>query len=249
MLHSDRKVDGIILEMMCNVIPQKQKDLITKICKGLLANKSKGKWGSTNENLFVLLGLKKYFEVFEKDVPDFSTNCWLGDDWMGENKFKGRETETKELLMKMKYILDVEIDEKNNKVIEKSEIKEKKDEKNLIIEKIGQGRCYYRIGLTYAPKNTILLPRDYGFIVERKYVHVTDPNHVVFDEKNKIWKIKGGELVRVKLTLTNTSRRYHVALVDKLPAGFEVLNPDLKTTGVIPTGKKLLNLIFFKFNF
>jgi alpha-2-macroglobulin len=189
MLHSDRKVDGIILEMMCNVCPEKQKDLITKITKGLLAHKNKGKWGSTNENLFVLLGLRKYFEVFEKDEPDFKTNCWLDDDWMGETKFKGRETETRQINVEMKYVLDVDIDEKN-KVIEKKEeieIKEKKDEKNLIIEKIGDGRCYYRIGLTYAPKDLILLPRDYGFIVERKYTHVTDPKHV---KKKKFYFFK-----------------------------------------------------------
>jgi uncharacterized protein YfaS (alpha-2-macroglobulin family) len=32
------------------------------------------------------------------------------------------------------------------------------------------------------------------------------------------------------------SRRYHVALVDPLPAGLESLNPALATTGTIPQG-------------
>ena len=40
--------------------------------------------------------------------------------------------------------------------------------------------------------------------------------------------------MRVKLTLSNPARRYHVALVDKLPAGFEPMNPALKTTGSLP---------------
>ena len=31
-----------------------------------------------------------------------------------------------------------------------------------------------------------------------------------------------------------TARRYHVALVDPLPAGFETLNPELAITGRIP---------------
>jgi alpha-2-macroglobulin len=179
MLHSDKKVDGIILEMMCDVCPEKQKDLITKITKGLLAHKSKGKWGSTNENLFVLLGLRKYFEVFEKDEPDFETNCWFDDYWVGKTKFKGRETDIKQTDIEMKYVVDVDIDEKNNKVIEKKEDEKLNiDGKNMIIEKIGDGRCYYRIGITYAPKDLILLPKNYGFIVERKYTHITDPTHV-----------------------------------------------------------------------
>ena len=42
--------------------------------------------------------------------------------------------------------------------------------------------------------------------------------------------------VRVKLTMVAPSRRYHVALVDPLPAGLEALNPALKTTGAIPPG-------------
>ena len=31
-----------------------------------------------------------------------------------------------------------------------------------------------------------------------------------------------------------TGRRYHVALIDPLPAGFEVMNPALKVTGALP---------------
>ena len=40
---------------------------------------------------------------------------------------------------------------------------------NLIIDKQGAGRLYYRIGMKYAPKNLKLAPADYGFTVLRKY--------------------------------------------------------------------------------
>jgi uncharacterized protein YfaS (alpha-2-macroglobulin family) len=46
--------------------------------------------------------------------------------------------------------------------------------------------------------------------------------------------VKAGAKVRVKLTMVAPSRRYHVALVDPLPAGLEPLNPALATTGSIP---------------
>ncbi len=52
------------------------------------------------------------------------------------------------------------------------------------------------------------------------------------------WHIKAGARVRVRLTMVATARRYHVALVDPLPAGFEALNPSLATTGSIPRDDK-----------
>jgi uncharacterized protein YfaS (alpha-2-macroglobulin family) len=48
------------------------------------------------------------------------------------------------------------------------------------------------------------------------------------------WRIRAGARVRVRLTLVAPGRRYHVALVDPLPAGLEALNPALATTGALP---------------
>ena len=40
--------------------------------------------------------------------------------------------------------------------------------------------------------------------------------------------------VRVRLSMVAPARRYHVALVDPLPAGLEAQNPALATTGALP---------------
>src|SRR5207249_2222808 len=78
-----------------------------------------------------------------------------------------------------------------------------------------------------------LKPADYGFTVERSYEAVDDPADVSRGPDGA-WRIKAGARVRVRLTMVATARRYHVALVDPLPAGFEALNPSLATTGNIP---------------
>ena len=52
------------------------------------------------------------------------------------------------------------------------------------------------------------------------------------------WHIKAGASVRVRLTMVAPTRRYHVALVDALPAGLEALNPALAVTGAIPKDEK-----------
>ena len=44
--------------------------------------------------------------------------------------------------------------------------------------------------------------------------------------------------VRVRVTMSAPSLRYHVALVDYLPAGFETLNPELAITEAVPEDRK-----------
>jgi hypothetical protein len=58
--------------------------------------------------------------------------------------------------------------------------------------------------------------------VTRTYEAVDDPADLCKDEQTGIWIIKIKSRIRVKLELTNTIRNFHVALVDKLPAGLEV---------------------------
>ncbi|MFN3307987.1 MAG: hypothetical protein ACK44E_02165, partial [Anaerolineales bacterium] len=56
----------------------------------------------------------------------------------------------------------------------------------------------------------------------------------VYQDAQGRWHIRAGARVRVRLTLVADSRRYHVALVDPLPAGLEILNPALAITGSLP---------------
>ena len=73
--------------------------------------------------------------------------------------------------------------------------------------------------------------------MERVYEGLDDAGDVTRDGAGT-WHIKAGARVRVRLTMVATSRRYHVALVDPLPAGLEALNPSLATTGSIPRDKE-----------
>jgi uncharacterized protein YfaS (alpha-2-macroglobulin family) len=72
-----------------------------------------------------------------------------------------------------------------------------------------------------------------GFVVQRRYEAVDDPEDVSQD-KDGVWHIKAGARVRVKLTMVAGNRRYHVALVDPVPAGLEIVNPSLAVSEQIP---------------
>jgi uncharacterized protein YfaS (alpha-2-macroglobulin family) len=212
LLASERRVDAVMLDSL--IQEKRDLDLIPKIVTGLLAHRKAGRWLNTQENTFALLAMDRYFDTYEKATPDFVARVWLGADYAGDRAFKGRSTDYFAIPIAMK---DVATHDKND----------------LVIQKDGKGRLYYRIGMTYAPESLKLEAADYGFVVERRYEAVDDPKDVT-RTADGAWRIKAGARVRVKLTVVNESRRYHVALVDPLPAGFEPMNPALAVTGPIP---------------
>jgi len=213
LFESDRRADGVVLDAL--ITDQPKSDLIPKIVTGLLAHRTAGRWDNTQENAFILLALDRYFNTFEKVTPDFVARAWLGDRYAGEQAFKGRTTDRHVVRVPMKALADV------------------KGATDLIVSKEGTGRLYYRIGLQYAPRDLDLKAIDRGFTVERSYAAVDDEADVHRD-KDGTWHVRAGARVRVRLSMVAPARRYHVALVDPLPAGLEALNPALATTAPIP---------------
>jgi uncharacterized protein YfaS (alpha-2-macroglobulin family) len=221
LLHSDRRADGILLEAIIEDRPKS--DVIPKVVRGLLAHRVQGHWTNTQENAFVLLAMDRYFHVYEKVTPDFVSRAWLGDTYAGEHAFKGRQTDKHHIDVPMSFLA--------------AQAKKGNASQDLILQKDGKGRLYYRVGMSYAPSSLWLEPDDHGFAVERTYEAVDKPTDVV-RQKDGSWKIKAGAAVRVRLTMVAEARRYHVALVDPLPAGLEPMNPALAVTGTIPMDPK-----------
>eukprot|EP00479_Gromia_sphaerica_P006476 TRINITY_DN1853_c0_g1_i1.p1 TRINITY_DN1853_c0_g1~~TRINITY_DN1853_c0_g1_i1.p1 ORF type:complete len:221 (+),score=44.36 TRINITY_DN1853_c0_g1_i1:291-953(+) len=165
MLHSVRRTDAVILEAMLHVEPMNK--LCPKVTKGLLAHRVRGRWASTQENCFILLALDKYFQEYEKDEPDYAARLWYGEDFAGQQEFKGRSVDTNEVEIPMKTV-------------------QEGGDRNLIIQKEGIGRLYYRIGMNYAPTDLFLKELNYGFQVERVYEGVDSADHVSKDEKGNL---------------------------------------------------------------
>jgi uncharacterized protein YfaS (alpha-2-macroglobulin family) len=213
LLASNRRADGVILESV--IIDQPDSDLIPKIVRGLLAHRKRGRWANTQENVFILLALDKYFRTYEAQTPEFVARVWLGDQYVAGFQFVGRSTDYQAVKVPMAFLA------------------EREGSQSLLLSKEGPGRLYYRLGLSYAPTSLEIEPMDQGFTVLRTYEGVDDPEDVRQDE-NGVWHVRSGARIRVRLTMVAPSRRYHVALVDPLPAGFEALNPALAVTGSIP---------------
>jgi uncharacterized protein YfaS (alpha-2-macroglobulin family) len=213
LLHSDRRADAILLEAL--ILDQPASDLIPKLVAGLLAHRTAGRWSSTQENVFVLLALDRYFQAYEKATPDFVARAWLGERFAGSHAFRGRTSERQHIQIPMAALYEAS------------------GASEVLLAKQGAGRLYYRLGLRYAPQSLVLAPLDRGFTVERAYEGVDSAADVKRDADGT-WRIRAGARVRVRLTMVAPARRYHVALVDPLPAGLEALNPALAVSGSLP---------------
>lgn len=205
--HSPRRSTAVVLESLMQ--DQPDNSIIPKLVNHLMAARENGKWVGTQENYYILCALDRYFAKYEKERPDFRVNMWIGTDFAGRQTFQGRSSDSNVLKIPMSFL------------------KTRPEKEDLTIQKDGPGRLYYRIGMKYAPTNLMLDPRDRGFGVDRKYVAVDDKDDVKVD-KDGVIHVKSGATVKVTLTVNNAASRHHVALVDPIPAGFEITNPALQ---------------------
>ena len=164
-------------------------------------NISEGRWNNTQT--FVLLALMHTL-LFREQTLTLSQRSGL-DRPCGHSSFKGRQPNGQQTTVPMSYLSKLD------------------GEQPLTIAKEGAGRLYYRLAFDYAPKDLELEPADHGFTVQRTYEAVDNAADVEHSLDGK-WIVKAGALVRVRVKMSAPGRRYHVALIDPLPAGFEAVN-------------------------
>lgn len=211
-LSGERRASAIVLDAWMSHAPDS--DLVSKLVRGLLDGRVRGRWSTTQENAFSLVALERYFRTYEADEPDFTARAWVDETFAGETSFQGRSADRVELNVPFDALPE-------------------SGPADLLLSKEGPGRLYYRLGLRYAPDDLSLAPDERGFAVLREYEAVDDPADVRRTADGG-WSIRAGARVRVRLRMDAPADRYHVALVDPLPAGFEALNPALSTTEVLP---------------
>ncbi len=202
---SPRRTDASILEAL--MIDQPKSELIPKLVKGLLAHRVNGAWEGTQENSSVLQALDRYFRTYEKQTPDIVAQTWLDDTLVANHKFVGRTTDSRLTKIPMSYLLDRKASE-------------------VLINKVGPGRLYYRLALDYVQQSLSLKPLNQGFTVTRDYSAVDGKSDVQKDSDG-IWHFKSGSTIKVNVHLESPGVRYHVAMADPIAAGAEPINASL----------------------
>ena len=222
LMHSESRTDSIVLATLMEVQPTHP--LVPKVVRGLIEARVRGRWETTQANAYALVALSRYYKYYEKVVPDYRLRVWLGEGYVGQTTFRGRTMRVVEQKVPMAFIQD-------------------QGRKPLILEKKGQGKLYYRLGLRYAPKSLRLLPEEQGFTVQREYEPVEGNDTVVKLPGGK-YRIQAGKYVRVRLRIVVPSRRYFVAVDDPLPAGLEAVDLNLKTSASSALAGKAKNKIY-----
>lgn len=214
---SDRRTDALMLIALLK--DAQQADLSSKLARGLLAHREVGRWRTTQENVFVILGLSAYFHAFEQTDPNFTAQYWLADRYVAEHPFQQRQAARQNTQLPMAWLTSFGADT------------------DLIFQKQGPGRMYYRLGLEYAPRSLELEATSHGFAVERSFEAVDNADDVTIEDDGSV-RIKRGSRVRVTLRMAANGRRHHVALVDRLPAGLEIIDSSLPTSEQVPNTKR-----------
>ncbi|MCB0151134.1 MAG: hypothetical protein KDE01_26220, partial [Caldilineaceae bacterium] len=83
-----------------------ESDLIPKVVAGLMNGRTNGRWSNTQENVFVLLAMDRYFNTFESITPDFVARMWLGDTYVAEHAHQGRTTDTLQTVVPMSFLVE-----------------------------------------------------------------------------------------------------------------------------------------------
>lgn len=218
LFYSDARADALLLDTLVDADPSSS--IIPKIVKSLLMKRASGHWLNTQENAFASLALAHYFSRFESEVPNFDFSAWLGEHYILGKKFAGRSLGTERV------------------VIPTENLKSFPNPSTLTLQKNGSGRLYYRIALDYTPSSPRVTEQNNGFEVKREYESVNSADNVRCDA-NGIWHIKAGSMIRVRLNIRVDGARFHTALVDHLPAGFETVNKELRGTVQVKESKSI----------
>ena len=185
--------------------------LVTKLARGLLDARKHGRWMSTQENLVVLQAMRRYFDIYEKDTPNYTGKLWFGSAAYAEQAFVGR--------------------------IERARRSAQLDWSTLApgsthdiaLTKTGPGRMYYR------DRHHVRAEADESAAARRRLHRASQlrgrrrSGDVVQAARRPLEDQARRARARARSRRLNTTRRYAVALVDPLPAGFEPVNTNLAT--------------------
>jgi uncharacterized protein YfaS (alpha-2-macroglobulin family) len=215
LFHSATRTDAMVLLALLRTQPSHP--AVAKLARGLLERRSGGGggWRNTQETAYAVLALAEYAGIYEKETPELSTRAWLPalraqPQW--EVGFSGRQFVTKTLELPMAQLLPG--------LLPTAGPSAAPPPSGLILQRTGQGRLYYRVGLEWSPTASELPARAQGLRVERTLRTAKGP---VSAET----LLPPAEPVALELVLQNRTLLHYVVVDIPLPAGLEAVQRNL----------------------
>jgi uncharacterized protein YfaS (alpha-2-macroglobulin family) len=183
--------------------------LVPGLVRWLLAARTRGRWGNTQENATALESLVSYYKAFETEVPNMTATVSIGSRPAGTATFQGRSSASRDIQIAMPDLL--------------RQVPAGAD-RELAVSREGAGRLYYTARLDYALADPPG-PANLGMQVERRYERFVENG-----ESTPGVSFSAGDLIRVTLTITVPQERRYVAVTDALPGGVEPVDSFFRTT-------------------
>ncbi len=183
---------------------------LRELVRWMMAARTNGRWGNTQENSYALQALVAYYRKYEATVPDFVATVKLGAKELARDQFRGRSAEASTTRLPMAQVLAAGPAGTTTP---------------LTFAREGAGTLFYAARLRYAADTLHQQGLDAGFDVERRYEPFVERG-----TRPAATAYAAGDLVRVTLTFRLTKERRFVAVTDPLPAGFEAVESWFATT-------------------
>ncbi len=177
----------------------------------LMANRSLGYWGSTQETAWSIMALAEWLQTSREMDTNYRYAIGLNGSLWKDGIFD-RST------LADPIHLTVPLPSPSNGM----------SQFLVLTRGEGAGNLYYTAYMTVTLPVLSVKALDRGIIVSRDYFQLDDSKH-------PITQIGSGELVRVRLTVVASSDLYNVVVDDPLPAGLEAIDASLSGHVAVPT--------------
>jgi alpha-2-macroglobulin len=199
---SPTRSSALVLIALLHTAPEHP--LAAKLTRGLLDARRGGRWANTQENAYALVALADYAAAYESEHPRFDGRVWLGNQALATVHVDGREFGFTDAFTPMAKLA----------------VAAQQADDRLILERAGQGRMYYRVGLEWASSATDKPAKAEGIRVTR--LLRAETGIVAADAV-----IATGSLLAIDLELEVHSALDHIAVEIPLPAGLEAVDVEL----------------------
>ncbi len=210
LMDSPTRTTAIVLRALLAAKPEHE--LATRLVRGLLDARERGRWRSTQETAFTLVALDDYRRLRETESPDFTAKALLGGQTLATLNAKGKGIFSESSSSPMSALVA--------------------GGPALLLEKDGSGTLFYELRLKYARRTPPATALDAGFFVKKTQRPVKPTELTAALEtipESTISRFKAGDLVVVDLVIVAPSPASYVVVDDPLPAGFEAVDTSLQT--------------------
>ena len=196
---SPLRTDAMLLLALVRTAPDDP--LIEPLARGLTEARDRGELRNTQENAYALLAMSGYTALRESVEPDMDVRAWIGPDMVLETAFEGRDLS-----------------------VLRAHTTLQSDDPLVTLQREGEGRLYYRVGMQWAPKLETIEARGRGITIER----------TLFDSRGEVEDraLVAGETGTLEVTITADARQRYVAIDVPIPAGIETIDTSLGRGGV-----------------